>query len=257
MAEWQVELSVSGPITTNQQIRFNAEKGYTNPFWTNISVKNASHGVVIILVARADNQTDANDAGLYFVGQALDLLCLEIDLPLYLGLTGTQIRPVNDNVRRIIGLDEWTACFRHAREIGSSRPTYSRALSWYRKGKNSEDPVDAFLSYWSSIEGVGSNFFRVSERNRRGAINQICDCFDQLWGTVENWKVIPNEAGTLNRFHETRNGISHGFIRVDIDTVKSVTQDLPIISALALEFLRDWRRDGVDPEPQRIPNYSL
>lgn len=249
MPEWQVALSVSGPITTDRAIKFCAEKGYVNPFWTSISVKRAPHGVVISLVARADNQSDANDAALYFVGQALDLLCLEIDLPLYVSLTGTQMRPVNDNVRRIVSLDEWIDCFRRGREIGNTRPTYSRALSWYRKGKSSEDQIDAFLSYWSAIEGIGSKYARDNERTKRGAVNKICDCFDQLWQHDGNWKVIPNNAQAVNDFQNRRNGISHGFIRIDVETVKMVSSELPAISKLALEFLRDWRIQGINPEP--------
>ena len=181
MSEWEVALSVSGPITTDRVIHFRAEKGFIDPFWTNISVRRAPHGVVISLVARAENQIDANDAALYFVGQSLNLLCLEIELPMYVSLTGTQIRPVNDNVRRIVQHNEWTDCFQRAREIGIHRPIYSRALSWHRKGKNSEDPVDAFLAVWSAVEGVGSRFSRDTDRTRLSSVNQICDCFDQLW----------------------------------------------------------------------------
>ena len=211
MSEWEVALSVSGPITTDRVIHFRAEKGFVDPFWTNISVRRASHGVVISLVARAENQADAHDAALYFVGQALDLLCLVIELPMYVSLTGTQIRPVNDNVRRIVQLNEWTDCFQRAREIGIHRPIYSRALSWHRKGRNSED---------------------------------------QLWQGVGTWKVIPDNPETINEFHSIRNGISHGFISIDVDTVKSVASRLPVISKLALEFLRDWHTGGTDPDPR-------
>ncbi len=250
MPEWEVVLSVSGPITTeDREIKFRSEKGYVDPFWTSISVKRALHGVVISLVARADNQSDANDAALYFVGQALDILCLKIDLPLYVSLTGTQIRPVNDNVRRIVRLNEWTDCFRDGREIGNTRPTYSRALSWYRKGKSSEDPIDAFLSYWSAIEGISSRYARDTPRTSRGIVNKICDCFDQLWQGVETWKIIPNKANAVNNFYNRRNGISHGFIRIDVETVKMISSELPEISKLALEFLRDWHNQGINPEP--------
>lgn len=137
------------------------------------------------------------------------------------------------------------------RSIGLERPTYSRALSWYRKAKNCEDPIDAFLSYWSAIEGVGSKFPRDNERTRRGAINKICDCFDQLWGSIEDWKVIPNNAQALNGFQSNRNGIAHGFMRIDIDTVKDISNDLQNLSLLAYEFLTDWDSEGVSPEPQQ------
>lgn len=251
MANWKVSLLVSGPITIDREIKFRAEKGSENPFWTDICVKNRSHGVQIDLVARAENQTDANDAALYFVGQALDYLCLKVKLPIFLSLTGTHVRQVADNVRRIVGLNEWIECFVEGRNIGSNRPTYSRALSWFRKAKNCEDPVDAYLSCWSAIEGVGSKFSRDTERTRRGAINKICDCFDQVWGDSSRWKVIQNNAQALNDFQTKRNGIAHGFMSIDIDTVRSISSELESISELAYEFLLAWGELGLNPEPQQ------
>ena len=97
--EWKVTLAVSGPITVEQRTTFNAQKGSENPFWSKIQVTSAQHGVKIELVARSDNQEEANEAAIYFVGQALDYLCLSINLPLYVSLSGTQFRPINDNVR--------------------------------------------------------------------------------------------------------------------------------------------------------------
>ena len=251
MADWKVSLLISGPVTVNRIRNFRAEKGDVGSFLTDVSVSRTSHGVKIEIVAKADNQSDANDAALYFVGQALDYLCLKIDLPLYVSLSGTQIRPVDDNVRRIIYMNEWEECFREGRMIGIHRPTYSRALSWYRKAKNSEDPVDAFLSFWSAIEAVGSKFARDTDKTRKGVINKICDCFDQVWGGVSSWRVITNDASALNGFQQKRNGIAHGFLSIDVDTIKSISSDIPRISALAYEFLKDWEHRGVNPEPEQ------
>jgi len=250
MAEWKVTLAVSGPITVEQPTKFNAQKGTENPFWTRMKVTSAQHGVKIELVARADNQSEANDAALYFVGQALDHLCLSIDLPLYVSLTGTQFRPLDDNVKRILNTRDWINCFEQARDINENRRVFSRSISWYRKGMVSEDPIDSFLSYWSSIESTGSKF---AEENGRvnGVINKICNCFDQMWGTCPNWEVIPDEAGKVNEFYDLRNGIAHGFISVDIDTLKRINHKLPIIKELSKNFLRDWEERGVSPEPRR------
>lgn len=254
MADWLVSLLISGPVTVNHVTRFQAEKGNAGSFLTNVSISKAQHGVKIEVVAKADNQSDANDAALYFVGQALDYLCLKINLPLYVSLSGTQIRPVDDNVKRIVHTYDWEECFREGRAIGIYRPTYSRALSWYRKAKTSEDPVDAFLSFWSAIEGVGSKFARDSEVTRRGVINKICDCFDQLWDNISGWKVITNDAAALNGFQQKRNSIAHGFMRIDVDTVKGISSDLPKISELAYELLKDWELQGVNPEPRADQN---
>jgi len=63
--------------------------------------------------------------------------------------------------------------------------------------------------------------------------------------------VIPNQANKVNEFHELRNGIAHGYISVDIDTLKRITHKLPIIKSLAYEFLKDWEYSGINPEPEQ------
>jgi len=249
--EWKVTLAVSGPITVEKRTKFNAEKGIENPFWSEIQVIAAQHGVKIELVARADNQEEANEAALYFVGQALDYLCLSINLPLYVSLSGTQFRPINDNVKRILRKNVWEKCFQQSRKIGFERRTFSRSISWYRKAMVSEDPIDSFLSYWSSIESLSSKFAQDNLQTQNGVINKICNCFDQLWNSCDSWKVIPNQAQEVNEFYELRNGIVHGYISVDIDTLKRITHKLAIIKSLAYEFLKDWEHRGIAPEPEQ------
>jgi len=249
--EWKVTLAVSGPIAVEHRTTFEAQKGSENSFLSKIQVTAAQHGVKIELVARADNQIEANEAALYFVGQALDYLCLSINLPLYVSLTGTQFRPTNDNVKRILRTNDWKNCFQQSRIIGFERRIFSRSISWYRKAMFSEDPIDSFLSYWSSIESLSSKFARDNQRTQNGVINKICDCFDQLWNSCDSWKVIPGQADMVNDFYDIRNGIAHGYISVDIDTLKRITQKLPIIKRLAYEFLKDWEDRGINPEPEQ------
>ncbi len=249
--KWKVTLAVSGPITIQERIKFNTQKGFNNPFWTEIQITPVSQGVKVELIALADNQEEANEAALYFLGQALDYLSLSTDLPLYVSHTGLQFKPQNDNVKRLLSERDWIRSFETSRQIAINRRTFSRALSWYRKGMISEDPIDSFLSYWSSIESIASKFARNNERTQRGIINKICDCLDQLWGTTENWKIIPNQASKINEFHELRNGIAHGFISVDIETIKRISHQLPTIKKLSFEFLNSWEKQGINPEPRR------
>lgn len=83
---------------------------------------------------------------------------------------------------------------------------------------------------------------RKTEKTSRGAINQVCDCFNQLWGDVADWKVIPNKASYVNDFHEIRNGIAHGYTSVDVETVRRISHYLYMIQNLATTFLSDWER---------------
>ena len=246
MTEWKVKLAVSGSITTKKQIVINEEKGFDNPFLTTIKIRSATHGVRIELIARADNQLEANDAAVFFVGQMADILSLRFDLPFYISLKNEQFKTnLTSHVKRIVTTREFKNAFKVSREYGLDRRVYIRALGWYRKAITNEDPIDKFLAFWSSLEGFGSVSARQNERTKQGAINQICDCFDQLWGESAEWKVIPSDAGKINEFQQIRNGIAHGFIPVTIDTIREINEHIPIIKALAHSFLTDWEGRGV------------
>lgn len=248
--EWEVELTVTGPITVERPLRVPVEKGAPQSFWTTASIKRAPSGVNVEVVVHARHQDEANDAAVYFVGQTLDVLSLHLDLPVYLSLSGTQYRPLEPQAKRVVTRHEWIDAFKLGRDYGIHRPVFSRALSWHRKGLTSEDPIDKLIAWWSSIEAVGSKLARKTPKTRKGAINQVCDCFDQLWDNVGQWRVIPNNAALVDRFHELRNGIAHGFMAVDIENVREVAGFLPTLRELAHTFLTDWADGGASPEPQ-------
>lgn len=243
--EWEVELAISGAVTTGaQRLQFQAEKGEEHPFTTTVTISKAAQGVRCLLIARAYTQENANDAGVYFVGQALDVLCLRLNTPLYLNLFRPEFRALPNHVRRILTMQEWYDAFHFGREYSMGRRIYSRAISWFRKGLGSEDPIDRVIAFWSALEAIGSQYYRRSARTEQGIINQVCDCFDQLWGPVERWKVIPNNPNLVNEFHNFRNGFSHGFMRVDIETIRDIVVRLPVYQDLVYAFLCDWELQG-------------
>lgn len=109
--------------------------------------------------------------------------------------------------------------------------------------------MDQLIAYWSCLEGIGAKFARRTNRTRDGAINQICDYFDQLWEYTANWKVIPNEAHRINQYHDFRNGISHGFMPVYPESLQQIAEQLPVLRALAYAFLSDWEDKHPNGEP--------
>lgn len=246
-AEWKVELAISGPIAVNGPLSLNVQKGMDHPFWTTVKLINKHPGVQAEVVARARTPEDANDAAVYFVGQMLDVLCLRLDLPLHVSLSGPEFRLLPTHVKRIVDQREWEAAFRDGREYGLRWAAFSRALSWYRKGLTSENPIDKLIAFWVAIEVVGAKHARKNEKTDMGAINKICDCFDQLWGSVESWKVIPNQAQWVNKFHDMRNEIAHGARRVDVETVREISPALPKLRELAQAFLSDWEHEKSSP----------
>lgn len=248
--EWQVELAISGPLAVERPISLQVEKGEIHPFLTTVSLKNTPNGILLTLIARAYDQSGANDAAVYFVGQALDVLALRDGIPIYLNLNRPEFRNLDTHIRRLITKHEWLDAFQSGRRYSMERPYLSRALSWYRKGITAEDPVDKLIGYWSALEAIGAACSRDNERTRRGSINQICDCFDQIWGQADKWQVIPGNPAVLEKFNEHRNGISHGFIRIDIEFIRGLVAELPLYQQIATTFLRAWEHLGSNIEVQ-------
>jgi hypothetical protein len=211
--------------------------------------------VRITVGTHANSLQGANDAAVYFVGQAIDVLSLRINLPLYMNLFRPEFRAEQNHVKRVINSDEWQEAFRSGQNYAIDRRTFSRALSWYRKGLVGENPVDQLLAYWAVLESISSQFSQRNTRTEGGVINQICNCFDQLWQDVSHWKVITNDAAAVNRFYVLRNEIAHGAIRVDIEKIKEILKVLPKYQRLARQFLLDWEVHGVSREQEhRIEN---
>ncbi len=279
MAEWEIELAISGSITVNHPLSLDVTKGRLAPFQTRASIQRMPRnvaGVNIRVIVRASDQEEANDAAVYFIGQMLDVLSLRTDLPLVVNLATTQTisfdsatrqiplgrayrndqissvalstsRFWNNGTKRLVNESEWEEAFRLGREYGLNWPVFSRALSWYRKGLASEDPIDKLIAYWSSLESVGSHYARKNSRTKLGAINQVCDCFEQIWGkNVKTWPVISGNTKWVNKFHEQRNGIAHGFVPVNIETLRDIVAQLPKLRELSYKFLTKWEIDGVD-----------
>lgn len=184
MPQWQVELFVYGPITVKGRVLLYEPKGQ-NPddlFYSDIAISATQSGVGIDLTARADTDRLARRATLYYVGQALDVLTLDVRLPLYLSLLDRQpIRPETHHVRRIIENDEWHSAFERVRDLNQRLPAVLQALSWYRKGLYTEDPFDKFLAFWTSIEIVASKYYPNANCRGTGSKCQIGECFKQIW----------------------------------------------------------------------------
>ena len=258
LAEWEVELAISGAITLDRNsLILDVLKGELAPFTTTATLTRNSQGIRCVLIARSFDEVNANDAAVYFVGQALDVLSLRFNTPLYINLFRPEFRSLAGHVKRRMTEFDWLEAFRLGREYSLYRHYFSRAISWYRKGLVSDDPIDKVIAFWSALESVGSNFYRKTERTSKGIINQICDCFDQLWESADHWKVIPNNAKVVDSFHEFRNGFSHGFLRVDVETIRNVVDQLPLYQDLVHEFLINWERDGRDLELQHRKNENL
>jgi hypothetical protein len=132
MPQWRVRLYVYGPVTVGHKVPLREPKGgdVNDPFYSDISVRNFPSGLRIELTARADSEKLARRASLHFIGQALDVLAINIGRPLYLSLMERQpIRPQLSDVRRVVEKLELHSAFESARDLNQRFTAFLRALS--------------------------------------------------------------------------------------------------------------------------------
>jgi hypothetical protein len=247
---WLVNLHVTGPFTIQNQIQMRQQKGFNPaaPFYSDITINPSMSGFRALVTARAQDEHLAYQAAVFFFGRMLDVLALELFLPMYLNLTERTHRSENHDVRRIIQKEELETAFIEARRLGENYPTYLRSLGWFRKGLYTDDPFDRYLAFWNSVEQTAARYYkRVDgidlEHAKKGSKNQIYGCFLALWGDDDSqWEIIlgDDKWEWIKDSYAIRNNIAHGIKDVTIDNVKDVVDELPALQNAAHKFLTDW-----------------
>ena len=257
MSEYEVALYIHGPITVKGRITLREPKGQNpdDPFHSDISLTKTQYGVLATLTARTDaDSTNAKDemlatkAALHFLGQTLDVLALDIRRPLYLSLLDRPKGwPKEHRQRLFVAQDSWHSAFNGSRVLGERHTAdFLRALSWYRKGQYTEDPLDKFLAFWNSIEGVATKYApRDNCTGRMATKCYVWESFKLVWGRCEQWPVIPGESGWIDEYYNTRKDIAHGAMSVSIRRIETVLERLDSIEAVAHRFLSDWRAQQI------------
>lgn len=241
---WQVECYVSGPLKVSTPIKLREQKGINldDPFYSDIEITNTTSGVKVTVTAFASTDELARRAGLFFVGQMLDVLTFSLNQPINLSLQkGPKFTQNEFDVQRIIEKIEWSNSFKISRQLSFDEPTFLRAIGWYRKGLCTEDPLDKFLAFWNSIEIVANKYHPPLQPGRaKGAKNFIWACFIELWGNCTQWPVIPGETNWIDENYDKRVEIAHGTSSVDIEQVERVLNMITRIKPLAYGFLQQW-----------------
>lgn len=242
MRIYNVELLISGPITTRRIINFDTEKELDlgNVFRSDISIKKHQQGFIISTTVYTANQDRAYKVALLFIGKMLDILSMKTNLPM--NVSFNEYRQLSDRniVRAVIDDDEFRFCFELARQLNLNENKLLRAFSWYRKGLYTEDPFDKFLAFWNSICVVADGYCNDNERTRLGTVNRIWDCFITLWGQCTEWEFINGNDRWVNDNNEVRNKIAHGGVTVDIQYVENVINQLDTVQNVAYKFLTQW-----------------
>lgn len=247
MPEWVVELAIDGPVSYKGPTRFTQQKGYRpeDPFYSEISLRTTTGGIDASVTARAPDRDLAFRAAVLFVGQMLDVVSWRCNLALYVGLTeGTRRRRDGYEIKRVLRASEIRAAFSEARSLSLNHPTLLKSLSWYRKGLYSDDPFDAFLAFWNSIETAAAEYHkhldRVDlDRAGNGSKSQIWECFKSLWGPVAEWPIVKGDEEWVDQNYGTRVRVAHGVTAVDVDAVSEVVRKIETIRSVSCRFLRD------------------
>ena len=248
---WEVEISVIGPISIQRRINFNARKEleHPDPFYSNISIVNSENGFLATVTAFAPTSELAEKAAILFFGRMLDVLSMQLNLPFQLDLTNNVlIQRSNENVRRIIDLDDFYPAFHESRVLSLTETTFLRSLSWFRKGKYTQDPFDRFLAFWNCIETVASKYNPNKENCKgKGTICHIWESFKSIWGECDKWEFIAGQKKWIDECNVHRKNIAHGIIPIEVNYIEKIVEKLPELEKVTHKFLVDWRKKMLRP----------
>lgn len=254
LPKWIVTIYVSGPITAENRFDFTKRKDieYPHPLYSKIKVRNApGGGLVIDASAYAQGESFAEKAALTFVGYAIDTLALSINLPITISLYDRKIAQGElHSIKREITIEDFSRSFDEARLLLFTERPFLNAVSWYRKGLTSENPIDKYLAYWNAIEVLGSNYHIKSEKTKLGIKNQIWSIFHQLYGDPSNWtKVVPDYTEWINNTYFLRNEVAHGSGSIgESNFLQNILESTEELKAISFRLLNDWRVNNLFPE---------
>lgn len=242
-ATWIVHLFADGPIAVEDLVRFHHPKGFSGrrQFYSKVTVENSPSGLRMAVTAFARECDPARKAALVFVGEMLDVLSTDLKLPVRLSLFDPQTaNRYAHSVRRVVTEPELRQAFSRARWLSEQEPTFLRALSWFRKGLITEDPLDRFFAFWLALEIVAGKYHPDVPEAMKGSKSQIWESFKALWGDSADWPVIAGQDQWIDDNHRLRVEIAHGTAAVDVEAVERAAAKAEIILNVSQRFLTDW-----------------
>lgn len=249
---WTVEISVIGPVTIAHSINFDARKEleHPHPFYSNVQILSEKNGFKAVVTAFAPNSDLAEKAATLWFGRMLDVLSLHLNLSLQLDVTNNVIIQKSDfKTKRLLDRDDFVNAFHQSRILSIAETTFLRSLSWFRKGKYSQDPYDKFLAFWNSIEIVAAKYNpNRANCKGKGTICHIWECFIKLWGKIEEWEFIEGQTKWIDEGNDLRVAIAHGTEPIEIDSLNRILIKLPEVENVAHKFLIEWLDKELKPE---------
>lgn len=241
---WDVVISVYGPVSLDKEFTLNVRKELEHPdaFYSHVRINSSEYGFNAIVSAFAPNSELAESAAILWFGRMLDFLCLKLNLPLQIDFSESSLEMKNQTkVRRRIDHTDFANAFRESRILSISETVFSRGLSWFRKGKYSQDPFDKYLAFWNSIETIASYYNKKKDVCKgKGTICHTWECFKHVWGECEDWEFIGGQKDWIDESNRTRVSIAHGTIPIEIDSIQQIVSKIPEVEKVAHKFLNDY-----------------
>ena len=199
---WIVQLFIDGPVAVPATLTFQQPKGFNRrrQFYSDVSTRNIPSGLRMSVTAYAREGGPARKAALVFVGETLDVLATDLKLPLRVSLYDPRSAAADGHtVKRVVTREEIERAFGRARWLAEYEPTFLRALSWFRKGLTTEDPLDRFMAFWLSLEIVAGKYHPDVPEAAKGSKSQLWECFKSIWGDIGGWPLIPGNSRWIRR----------------------------------------------------------
>lgn len=235
---WEVELEVIGEITIENAIKLRQEKGFDlDQFYSNIKIVNSKHGIRATVTAYAPNSKLAHEAALLYFGKMIDVLSIEIDIPLELVFYDRQSTKVTyAQTKRIVEKWEFENAFKMSRKLELNDQVLLRAISWYMKGVNAFNSLDKFIALWTAIEIMGCKYYTETDRTRgEGKVkNKIYQCFIDYFGEFNTWQLPEN---WIDDMYGLRNKIVHGGISINIESLENIERKMGLIKKQSKKLL--------------------
>lgn len=252
---WEVDLEVIGDINVENSIEFKHQKGFDlDQFYSKVKIRTASYGITASVTAYAPNGKLAYEAALLYFGKMINVLSFEINVPLELKLlAGESSHYRNNNIRRIVKKNEFIDAFGKSRRLEECDEVVLKALSWFSKGRISQNPFDKFVAFWMVIEILGCKYYTETERTKgeAKAKNKIYQCFIDNFGKVDTWG-LPDKW--IDQMYELRNKIVHGGLPINIDSIMDIQKYLMPIEQRSYILLKQYMEVSKHPANKPYAN---
>jgi len=242
MKIFEVQFYIVGPIRFENNLNFQGtiELNVGRVFNNEINIQTSYESNIIYSVVSAENINSAQKVAAVYIGNILDVLAVMTNCKLEISLF--ENRNSIYNIKTIVNFEEIQRAFQLAIELNLHVQNNKMlcAYSWYRKGMNSDNLFDKFLSFWNSILIISNTYFNDNEQTRANVINRIWDCFRQVWGQCSEWPLIRGNENWVKEHNIIRNQIAHGDVTIGIEYVNKVIDKIEIIEKVSYKFLRDF-----------------